>query len=28
VGESRATTYSAPSASDRFWRMCVSRGGT
>ena len=28
VGESRATTYSAPSDSERFWRMCVSRGGT
>jgi hypothetical protein len=28
VGESRATTYSAGSALERFWRMCVSRGGT
>jgi FAD/FMN-containing dehydrogenase len=28
VGESRATTYSAALASERFWRMCVSRGGT
>jgi len=28
VGESRATTYSAGSASERFWRRWVSRGGT
>ena len=28
VGESRATTYSAASASEWFWRRWVSRGGT
>jgi NAD(P)-dependent dehydrogenase (short-subunit alcohol dehydrogenase family) len=28
VGESRATTYSAGSASERFWSRWVSRGGT
>ncbi len=28
VGESRATTYSAGSESDRFWSKWVSRGGT
>ena len=28
VGESRATTYSAASSSERFSTTCVSRGGT
>ena len=28
IGESRATTYSAGSASERLTRMWVSRGGT
>jgi hypothetical protein len=28
VGESRATTYSAGSSSDRLRTVCVSRGGT